>query len=81
MRGSNELRESVHARLAAARGEPDRPGHPVAELLPEHAWALDVSLGVERQGAKAYLPGAAAALGDRAGRRGARGAARGRKRS
>jgi hypothetical protein len=60
-----ELRGSVHARLAARAAEID-PGVAVAELLPEHAWALDL-LGLERQGAKAYLPGAAAALGDRAG--------------
>ena len=59
-----ELRESVHARLAARAGAID-PGVAVAELLPEHAWAVDL-LGVERHGAKAYLPGAAAALGDRA---------------
>ena len=59
-----ELRESVHARLAA-RGNALDPGIAVAELLPEHAWALDL-LGVERQGAKAYLPGTTAALGDRA---------------
>jgi selenocysteine-specific elongation factor len=37
----------------------------VAELLPEHAWTLEL-LGIERQGAKAYLPGATATLGDRA---------------
>ena len=61
----NELRESVHARLAARANAID-PGIPFAELLPEHAWALEL-LGVERQGAKAYLPGTAAALGDRAG--------------
>ncbi len=61
----NELRESVHARLAARAAAID-PGIPFAELLPEHAWALEL-LGVERQGAKAYLPGTAAALGDRAG--------------
>ena len=61
-----ELREAVHARLAArAAASPVDPGIPVAELLPEHAWALDL-LGIERQGAKAYLPGAAAELGDRA---------------
>ena len=66
MRGSNELRESVHARLAARAANPLDPGIPVAELLPEHAWALEL-LGVERQGAKAYLPGTTAALGDRAG--------------
>ena len=61
----NELRESVHARLAARANAID-PGIPVAELLSEHAWALEL-LGVERQGAKAHLPGTTAALGDRAG--------------
>jgi selenocysteine-specific elongation factor len=61
------LRESVRARLAArAANRPVDPGIPVAELLPEHPWALEL-IGVERQGAKAYLPGTAAALGDRAG--------------
>jgi selenocysteine-specific elongation factor len=62
----DEVRESVHARLASrvAGGAVD-PGIAVAELLPEHAWALDL-LDVERRGAKAYLPGTAAALGDRA---------------
>jgi selenocysteine-specific elongation factor len=60
-----ELRESVHARLAA-RADAIDPGIPVAELLPEHPWTLEL-LGLERQGAKAYLLGAAAALGDRAG--------------
>ena len=59
------LRESVHARLAARAGAID-PGVPIAELLPEHAWALDL-LGVERHAAKAYLPGATATLGERAG--------------
>jgi selenocysteine-specific elongation factor len=59
-----EVRGSVHARLAARAAEID-PGLPVAELLPEHAWTLEL-LGIERQGAKAYLPGATARLGDRA---------------
>ncbi len=62
----DELRESVHVRLAArAAASPVDPGIPVAELLPEHAWALDL-LGVVRQGTKAYLPGATAGLGARA---------------
>ncbi|HEY6962710.1 MAG TPA: SelB C-terminal domain-containing protein, partial [Gaiellaceae bacterium] len=59
----DELRARVHERLASARGLD--PGVPVAELLPEHPWALDL-LGVERRGAKAYLPGATPALGERA---------------
>ena len=62
----DELRESVHARLRArAAASPLDPGLPIAELLPEHPWALAL-LDVERHGAKAYLPGATAALGDRA---------------
>jgi selenocysteine-specific elongation factor len=59
-----ELRSSVHARLATRVNDLD-PGIAVAELLPEHAWALDL-LGLERRGAKAYLPGTSAELGDRA---------------
>ena len=62
----DEVRESVHARLAARlAGSAIDPGIPVAELIPEHPWAVDL-LGLERHGAKAYLPGATAALGDRA---------------
>jgi selenocysteine-specific elongation factor len=62
----DELGESAHSRLAArAAASPIDPGIPVAELLPDHPWALEL-IGVERQGAKAYLPGAAAELGDRA---------------
>jgi selenocysteine-specific elongation factor len=57
------LRTRVHDRLASASGLD--PGVPIAELLPDHAWALAL-LDVERRGAKAYLPGAAAALGERA---------------
>jgi selenocysteine-specific elongation factor len=60
------LRARVHERLAArAEANPLDPGLPLAELLPEHAWALPL-LGVERRDAKLYLPGAAAALGERA---------------
>ena len=62
-----ELRESVRARLEArATANPVDPGIPIAELLAGHPWTLPL-LGLERQGAKAYLPGAAAGLGDRAG--------------
>ena len=62
----DELRESVSARLAArAVASPLDPGIPIAELLPEYPWALTL-LAVDRNGAKAYLPGATAALGDRA---------------
>jgi selenocysteine-specific elongation factor len=64
-----ELRANVHARLAArAESNPLDPGVPLAELLPPEPWAPHVLnlLEVERRGAKAYLPGAAAALGERA---------------
>src|SRR5258705_549114 len=64
-----ELRENVRARLAArAESDPLDPGVPLAELLPAEPWAPHVLnlLEVERRGAKAYLPGAAAALGERA---------------
>jgi selenocysteine-specific elongation factor len=60
-----ELRESTQARLAArAASNPVDPGIPVAELLPEHPWALSL-LDLDRNDAKAYLPGTTAALGDR----------------
>jgi selenocysteine-specific elongation factor len=64
-----ELRTSVRARLAArAQSDPLDPGVPLAELLPAEPWAPHVLnlLEVERRGAKAYSPGAAAALGERA---------------
>ncbi|MCW2965261.1 MAG: selenocysteine-specific translation elongation factor [Actinomycetia bacterium] len=64
-----ELRTSVRAQLAArAESDPLDPGVPLAELLPAEPWAPHVLnlLEVERRGAKAYLPGAAAALGERA---------------
>jgi len=64
-----ELRDSVRGRLAArAESDPLDPGVPLAELLPAEPWAPHVLnlLEVERRGAKAYLPGAAAALGERA---------------
>jgi selenocysteine-specific elongation factor len=63
------LREQVHARLAErAQRSPLDPGVPLAELVPARPWAAAVLdlLGVERRGAKAYLPGATASLGDRA---------------
>jgi selenocysteine-specific elongation factor len=59
-----ELRARVNARLEAASARID-PGVAVAELLPDHPWALEL-LDVERRGAKVYLPGATAALGERA---------------
>jgi selenocysteine-specific elongation factor len=65
----NGLRERVRKRLAArAAASPLDPGLPLAELLPNEPWAPAVFdlLEVERRGAKAYLPGATAALGERA---------------
>jgi selenocysteine-specific elongation factor len=64
-----ELRTNVHARLAErAQANPLDPGLPLAELLPNEPWAPHVQnlLEIERRGAKAYLPGASAALGERA---------------
>jgi selenocysteine-specific elongation factor len=63
------LRRSVHDRLAArAAASPLDPGLPLAELLPSASWAPHVLnlLEIERRDAKAYLPGATAALGGRA---------------
>jgi selenocysteine-specific elongation factor len=65
----DELRAGVRARLAArAAASPIDPGLPLAELLPAEPWAAAVAnlLGVERRGAKAYLPGTTAQLGERA---------------
>jgi selenocysteine-specific elongation factor len=65
----DELREQVAAALAArARTSPLDPGIPLAELLPQRRWvqALLPLLPLERRGAKAYVPGASAHLGDRA---------------
>jgi selenocysteine-specific elongation factor len=65
----DELRSRVRARLAErAQSNPLDPGVPLAELVPSAPWASAVAnlLGVERRGAKAYLPGTAASLGDRA---------------
>jgi selenocysteine-specific elongation factor len=64
-----ELKASVRERLAArAQASPLDPGLPLAELLPPEPWAPHVLnlLEVERRGAKAYLPGATASLGERA---------------
>jgi selenocysteine-specific elongation factor len=62
----DELRQRVRQRLEArARTSPLDPGISVAELVPEHPWALEL-LDVERRGPKAYLPGATATLGERA---------------
>ncbi|HET8606153.1 MAG TPA: selenocysteine-specific translation elongation factor [Gaiellaceae bacterium] len=65
----DELRAGVRARLARrAESNPLDPGLPLAELLPAEPWAAALVnlLQVERRGAKAYLPGTAASLGDRA---------------
>jgi selenocysteine-specific elongation factor len=64
-----DLRAGVRERLAArAASNPLDPGVTLAELLPSEPWAQHVLnlLEVERRGAKAYLPGATAALGERA---------------
>jgi len=63
------LREDVHRRLAErAAANPLDPGLALAALLPAEPWAPPVVnlLEVERRGAKVYLPGAAASLGERA---------------
>ena len=64
-----ELRDQIAEQLAArAVASPLDPGVPIAELLPDRPWtaALLELLSLDRRGAKAYAPGAAAALGDRA---------------
>ena len=63
-----ELEARVRERMAErARTSPLDPGLPLAELLPNEPWAPAVLnlLELDRRGAKAYLPGAAAALGER----------------
>ena len=63
------LRAEVRRRLARSRRpNPLDPGVSLAELLPAQPWAPLVAnlLGVERRGAKVYLPGTAASLGERA---------------
>jgi selenocysteine-specific elongation factor len=64
-----ELRARVRDRLAErAASNPLDPGLQLAELLPNEPWAPNVLnlLEIDRRGAKAYLPGATAALGERA---------------
>jgi selenocysteine-specific elongation factor len=64
-----DLKQRVRARLAArAEADPLDPGLPLAELLPSEPWTQHVLnlLELDRRGAKAYLPGAAASLGARA---------------
>ncbi len=64
-----EVRADIAGRLAdrAARSPLD-PGLPLPELLPARPWATAVLplLPLERRGAQAFAPGAAARLGDRA---------------
>ena len=65
-----ELRESARLRLAQrAEESPLDPGLPLAELLPPESWAQSVAplLHFERRGGKAYLPGTAPRLGEKAG--------------
>ena len=65
----DELRTRVRERLAErAATSPLDPGLPLAELVPSEPWAPHVLnlLEIDRRGAKAYLPGAAAKLGERA---------------
>jgi selenocysteine-specific elongation factor len=64
-----DLRARIRTRLEErAAANPLDPGLPLAELLPSEPWAPHVLnlLELDRRGAKAYLPGAAAALGGRA---------------
>jgi selenocysteine-specific elongation factor len=63
------VRRVVRERLAEhARRHPVDPGIPLAELLPAEPWASAILplLHVERRHGKAYLPGTAASLGDKA---------------
>jgi selenocysteine-specific elongation factor len=65
-----ETAVGVEERLRTrAASSPLDPGLALAELLPPEPWAAAILplLPVERRGPKAYLPGAAAALGERAG--------------
>jgi selenocysteine-specific elongation factor len=63
------VRAVVRDRLARrAEESPLDPGLPLAELLPAEPWAPAIAplLRVERRDAKAYLPGAAPKLGEKA---------------
>src|SRR5205814_2020177 len=63
------VRAVVRERLARrAEESPLDPGLPLAELLPPEPWAQAIVplLHVERRNAKAYLPGAAPKLGEKA---------------
>ena len=66
----DETAAAVEERLRSRMEEaPLEPGLALAELLPAEPWAPAILplLPVERRGATAYLPGAAASLGSRAG--------------
>ena len=63
------VRAIVRERLQArAQSNPLDPGIPLAELLPDEPWAPAILplLHAERRNGKAFAPGAAASLGDRA---------------
>ncbi|MBA3843004.1 MAG: selenocysteine-specific translation elongation factor [Actinobacteria bacterium] len=63
-----ELRRRARVRLAARAAEhPLDPGIALAELLPNEPWSSQVAnlLELERRGAKVYLPGTTASLGER----------------
>jgi hypothetical protein len=63
------VRTVVRERLAErAEANPLEPGIPLGELLPHEPWAQAILplLHVERRDGKAYAPGVAASLGDRA---------------
>jgi selenocysteine-specific elongation factor len=63
-----ELRARAREQLAErARRSPLDPGLPLAELVPPEPWAPQIGplLRFERRGAKVYLPGVAATLGER----------------
>src|SRR5437899_5632562 len=63
------VRTVVRERLVErAEANPLDPGIPLADLLPQEPWAPAILplLHVERRDGKAYAPGAAASLGDRA---------------
>jgi selenocysteine-specific elongation factor len=65
----DEVRAEARERLARRAAEsPLDPGLPLAELLPPEPWAQSVGplLHLERRGGKAYLPGAAPRLGEKA---------------
>jgi selenocysteine-specific elongation factor len=64
-----EVRASVRDRLSRrADDSPLDPGLPLARLLPPEPWAPSVAklLHVERRDGKAYLPGTAPSLGEKA---------------